>query len=133
EESYGASAMMKEHGGNCIKPCEPAAKDVGRPHQLTTQPRPHEIRSKTLVPSCLCGYLCRVKDVAALLLAAGRSRRMGAFKPLLPFGDRTVIERCVANLRAAGVREVIVVLGHRADEVRAHLGDSEVRFAFNTE
>ena len=74
-----------------------------------------------------------MKDVAALLLAAGRSRRMGAFKPLLPFGDRTVIERCIANLRAAVVGEVIVVLGHRAEEVRAHLGDSDVRFALNAD
>src|SRR2546421_4887936 len=58
---------------------------------------------------------------------------MGAFKPLLPFGDRTVIERCVANLRAAGVGEIIVVLGHRADEVRAHLGDADVHFALNAD
>ena len=74
-----------------------------------------------------------MKDIAALLLAAGQSRRMGAFKPLLPFGDRTVIQRCVANLRAAGVEEVIVVLGHRADEVRTHLNDSNVRFALNAD
>jgi molybdenum cofactor cytidylyltransferase len=57
-----------------------------------------------------------VNDVAAILLAAGQSRRMGAFKPLLPFGDKTVIESCLDYLH--GIQNVVVVLGHRADEIR---------------
>jgi CTP:molybdopterin cytidylyltransferase MocA len=71
--------------------------------------------------------------VAAILLAAGQSRRMGAFKPLLPFGARTVVETCVDNLRAAGVGEIVVVVGHRGAEVRARLQDWPVRFAVNEE
>lgn len=70
-------------------------------------------------------------EVAAILLSAGRSRRMGAFKPLLPFGDRTVIDSCLSHLRRAGITEIAVVLGHRADEVRTHLKDSKVTFAVN--
>ena len=62
-----------------------------------------------------------VTHVAAILLAAGQSRRMGAFKPLLPFGDKTVIETCIDNLRAGGIDTPIVVLGHRADAVRARI------------
>jgi molybdenum cofactor cytidylyltransferase len=74
------------------------------------------------------------EKIAAILLAAGRSRRMGAFKPLLPFGDRSVVEACVSNLQEAGVGEVVVVVGHRAEEVRAALADFEfVRFATNDE
>jgi molybdenum cofactor cytidylyltransferase len=69
---------------------------------------------------------------AAILLAAGRSRRMGAFKPLLPFGAQTVVETCVNNLLAAGADEVVVVVGHRAEEVRARLSHLPVRFAVNT-
>jgi molybdenum cofactor cytidylyltransferase len=72
-----------------------------------------------------------VKDVAAILLAAGRSRRMGAFKPLLPFGDRTVIQSCIESLRAAGVEEIVVVVGHRAGEVKEKVKDSRLRFALN--
>jgi CTP:molybdopterin cytidylyltransferase MocA len=72
-----------------------------------------------------------VKEVAAILLAAGRSRRMGAFKPLLPFGDRTVIECCIKNLRDAGIGEIIVVLGHRAEELRQHLQGDNVSFVVN--
>jgi molybdenum cofactor cytidylyltransferase len=75
-----------------------------------------------------------MNEVAAILLAAGRSRRMGAFKPLLPFGGRSVVEACVANLREAGAGEVVVVVGHRAEEVRGALaGASLVRFAVNEE
>src|ERR1700716_2285695 len=70
-------------------------------------------------------------DVAAILLAAGRSRRMGVFKPLLPFGDATVVESCIRNLRAAGVEDVIVVIGHRAADIREHLKALDVTFAVN--
>ena len=56
---------------------------------------------------------------------------MGAFKPLLPFGDCTVIESCIDNLRAAGIDEIVVVVGHRAEDVREHLKHSQVSFAVN--
>jgi molybdenum cofactor cytidylyltransferase len=56
---------------------------------------------------------------------------MGAFKPLLPFGATTVIESCVESLRGAGVAEIVVVLGHRAEELREHLSHAPVRFALN--
>jgi molybdenum cofactor cytidylyltransferase len=72
------------------------------------------------------------ETIAAVLLAAGRSRRMGAFKPLLPFGGRSVVEACVANLLEAGACEVVVVVGRRGGEVRAALaGETRVRFAVN--
>ncbi len=74
-----------------------------------------------------------LKSIAAILLAAGRSRRMGAFKPLLPFGERTVIEACVHHLLEAGAEPVVVVVGHRAEEVRASLSNLPVIFAENSE
>jgi molybdenum cofactor cytidylyltransferase len=72
-----------------------------------------------------------MNEIAAILLAAGRSRRMGAFKPLLPFGDTTVIESCLNNLHAAGIENIVVVVGHRAEEVKAQLKNRNVRFALN--
>ena len=54
---------------------------------------------------------------------------MGAFKPLLPFGNKTVIECCIDYLRDGGVGEIVVVLGHRAEDVRRTL--SGVTFALN--
>ncbi len=70
-----------------------------------------------------------------LVLAAGQSRRMGEFKPLLPLRGRTVIENTVDCLLDAGAETVVVVLGHRAEEVEACLrrryDDGRVRFAYN--
>jgi len=57
---------------------------------------------------------------------------MGSPKQLLPFGDRTILECVVDTLLTAGVGEVIVVLGHLADRVRAVLGDRPVRAVENT-
>ncbi len=56
---------------------------------------------------------------------------MGEFKPLLPFGGRSVAEACVDNLLKGGVEEVVVVLGHRADELLERLKHLQVRFAAN--
>lgn len=70
-------------------------------------------------------------DVAAIILAAGQSSRMGAFKPLLPFGNTTVIESTIEYLRHGGVETIIVVVGHRAAEIGSQLQDSDVIFATN--
>jgi CTP:molybdopterin cytidylyltransferase MocA len=56
---------------------------------------------------------------------------MGKFKPLLPFGNQTVIESCVSNLRAASVSEIVVVLGLRAEDVREKLKSASVTFVTN--
>ncbi len=71
------------------------------------------------------------KTLAAVVLAAGESRRMGRPKQLLPFGAQTILERVVDTLLSAGVGEVIVVLGHEADRVRAVLGDRPVKAVIN--
>lgn len=59
------------------------------------------------------------KDYHALILSAGFSERMGAFKPLLPLGDGTLLERLIGIYRKAGVPSITVVNGHRGDEVQA--------------
>ena len=71
------------------------------------------------------------KKVGAVVAAAGLSSRMGAFKPLLPFDGATVIERCIANLRAAGAEELVVVTGHRAEELASQLEGSGVTLVHN--
>jgi CTP:molybdopterin cytidylyltransferase MocA len=72
-----------------------------------------------------------LSKIAAILLAAGRSERMGAFKPLLPFGNHTVIEACIDYLRKGGVETIIVVVGHREGDVRNKLADQALTFAVN--
>jgi molybdenum cofactor cytidylyltransferase len=56
-------------------------------------------------------------DLAAVIPAAGFSRRMGVFKPLLPFGPATVIERVIATVRESGVETIRVVVGWGADRL----------------
>lgn len=74
----------------------------------------------------------KTKDhLAAIVLAAGQSKRMGRFKPLLPFGEKTVIEKVVEYFLVGGVKTVVVVVGHRADELRQQLGRGPIRFALN--
>ena len=52
----------------------------------------------------------------AVIPAAGLSSRMGAFKPLLPLADSTVIERCVGSVLPYA-DAAVAVLGYRADEL----------------
>ncbi len=49
--------------------------------------------------------------VSAILLAAGSSTRMGRPKPLLPLGDKPVIRHCLDALLAAGIMDIVVVVG----------------------
>ncbi|MEV5250474.1 nucleotidyltransferase family protein [Streptomyces werraensis] len=58
--------------------------------------------------------------VAGLLLAAGGGRRLGGRpKALLPHRGRLLVEHAAEVLRAGGCASVHVVLGARAEEVRA--------------
>ena len=77
----------------------------------------------------------KTNDIAAIILAAGQSSRMGAFKPLLPFGPTTVIDNCIEYLRNGGVGTVVIVLGEdaRAEALKDHLKNSRVSFAVNPE
>ena len=70
-------------------------------------------------------------NIAAIILAAGQSSRMGAFKPLLPWGEHTVIDACVKYFYDGGVTSIVVVVGHRAEDLRKHLATSRVTFALN--
>jgi molybdenum cofactor cytidylyltransferase len=58
---------------------------------------------------------------SAILLAAGESSRMGLPKALLPWRGGTLLQYQVAELRAAGVDDVVVVLGHEAEALRPHV------------
>jgi molybdenum cofactor cytidylyltransferase len=62
--------------------------------------------------------------LAAVVLSAGESSRMGRPKALLPIGGQTFIERIVAVLKQAGLEKIFVVLGHNAGSMAekiAHL------------
>jgi molybdenum cofactor cytidylyltransferase len=69
--------------------------------------------------------------VAAILLAAGLSRRMGEpNKLLIEIGGEPLVRRTARVYLAAGA-DVLAVLGHEAEQVRAALADLPVSFAVN--
>lgn len=69
--------------------------------------------------------------IAAVVLAAGQSKRMGSPKMILPWGDTTVIGRVVAVLQEAGVAEICAVTGGAHEQVEAALKGKGVRMVFN--
>ena len=68
---------------------------------------------------------------AAIILAAGASRRMGSAKPLLDWGGQPLILAEIETLEAAGIDEIVIVLGAAAQHVRARLGRQAHRTVFN--
>ena len=75
--------------------------------------------------------MLRPNDVAAMVLAAGRSSRMGKFKPLLPIKEHTLIEQVIKNIRAASIERILVVVGHQAETLIPILERNEVSWAAN--
>jgi CTP:molybdopterin cytidylyltransferase MocA len=71
--------------------------------------------------------------IPAVVLAAGRSSRMGRAKALLPIGDDTFLTRIVRTFLDAGVDDVVIVVGHEAEPIVRHFSESGLpaRFAIN--
>lgn len=61
------------------------------------------------------------RRVAAVVLAAGGSLRMGVPKQLLPCGQTTLLGHVLRTVELSGALDRIVVVGHRADEVLSHV------------
>lgn len=59
--------------------------------------------------------------IVAVVLSAGESSRMGRPKAFLPFADKTFIEAIVGALRQSRVGEIVVVLGHNAEEMKQRI------------
>jgi len=69
-------------------------------------------------------------EIPCLLLAAGASSRMGRAKHLLPWGDGLLIDHQIQTLLKTG-HPVVVVLGHRSDQIRPVLEKYPVRVSVN--
>lgn len=69
--------------------------------------------------------------IAAIVPAAGMSTRMGRNKLLLAFRGKPLIARAVDTLLESEINEVVVVLGHEADKVKATLQGKQVTIVEN--
>jgi molybdenum cofactor cytidylyltransferase len=70
-------------------------------------------------------------DVAAVILAAGQSTRMGSNKLLETVAGKPVVRHVAEAVLASRARPALVVLGHEAERVRAALAGLEVGFVEN--
>jgi molybdenum cofactor cytidylyltransferase len=70
--------------------------------------------------------------IAAVVLGAGRSRRMAPHNKLLVAdkSGKAMIARVVDNVLSCGARPVLVVTGHQAEEVERALGGRPVRYVY---
>jgi len=73
------------------------------------------------------------QHTAALIPAAGLSSRMGQFKPLLPLGQETVLERVIQNFKTAGVHDLHVVVGFRSKDLIPILQQHRVQWIVNSD
>jgi len=64
--------------------------------------------------------------IPGLILAAGKSTRMGRPKAILPLGDHSFLARIVRSFQEAGVDDVVVVLGAEAEFISERLRDESV-------
>jgi len=110
----GPTEMMKMGVGGLLK-------------EIDTRPLPREKAPAT--PQT--GVAPRsAPTIAALVLAAGRSRRMAPHNKLL-VADRTgktMIARVVDNVLSSNARPVLVVTGHQAEQIQHALGGRPVRY-----
>lgn len=65
------------------------------------------------------------------MLAAGRSRRMGSCKQLLPLGGTTVIDRCLTTLQQGGIGDIVVVVSESGQQIAAAARKYDVRVVVN--
>jgi molybdenum cofactor cytidylyltransferase len=69
--------------------------------------------------------------VAALVLAAGCSRRMGSNKLVMALAGKALVAHVADSALAAGFAEIIVVTGHQAEAVHLALAGRPVRWIHN--
>jgi molybdenum cofactor cytidylyltransferase len=89
--------------------------------EIVTRPQPRASLAEEERPS-----------VAGIVLAAGRSTRMGGPNKLLEeWNGQPIIRTTVENVLASSASPVLVVTGHQADSVRAALSGLSVTFVSN--
>jgi molybdenum cofactor cytidylyltransferase len=69
--------------------------------------------------------------IAAVVLSAGESSRMGRPKALLPIDGETFVEKIVGTLKKTSLGKIVVVLGHNAGEMKQRMQHLPVEILVN--
>jgi molybdenum cofactor cytidylyltransferase len=80
-------------------------------------PKGSERQQKTKKPRESTG----TEDVTGVLLLAGRSSRMGTSKPLLTFGNQTLVSLMLGRMLDSDLTRIIVILGYQARAVKKEI------------
>jgi dTDP-glucose pyrophosphorylase len=102
-------SLMVDRGFNCL----PVVDKAGRLSDL------HTLR--TMLTSGR-------NESWAVVMAGGRGERLGELtqaipKPMLPIGDKPILERIVRHLVAHGIRRIFISVSHYAKMIEDHFGD----------
>ena len=91
------------------------------------RPQPRELTEKQQKKK-----MPNTKTIAALVLAAGQSKRMGQDnKLLLPYQDKTVLSHVLDQVKGAGIDKIFAVTGHQQDKVEQEISGHDVTFFHN--
>jgi len=74
-------------------------------------------------------------DMKAVILAGGKGTRLKPYttnfpKPLMPVGDKPILETVIERLRDAGIRDILITTGHLSELIRVFFGDGH-KFGVN--
>jgi len=88
--------------------------------EIPSRPQPRDRRPEESI-------VATQPAIAAVILAAGRSSRMGRNKLLLDLDGKPILCHAIDQALATGLSEIVVVSGHQASKVRAVLGERPVK------
>ena len=71
------------------------------------------------------------KDIAAIIPVAGLSSRMKDFKPLLPLGEKSILETSIHLFKQNDIKDIFVVTGHRSAELETHIAAMDATSVHN--
>lgn len=77
------------------------------------------------------GNTYQTEEYGAVIVAAGMSTRMKRFKQLMKIGGMSFAERVVSNFLHAGVHNIVMVTGYKAEQLESMLRDFPVQFVRN--
>jgi len=69
----------------------------------------------------------------AVVLAAGRSKRMGQPKQLLRFEGKLLLQHAIDEARASKLSEIVLVLGYEAEQIQSNIDANGIRIVYNAE